>query len=310
MKTASFVLGLALLLCVAQAQAATLNKVAAVVNGQMISAYDVLAAAKPELIKNKVNPDNPAQQQQTDRILRAVLDGMIMDILIGQEAERMKITVANSEVDAEIARVMQQSKLPKAQFEQQLKREGLSVDGLRERVRKTILRQKLMGMMVGRKVVVTPEEIAAYYEEHKSEMRSNTTLRMALLVYPPNVNALEYAAKIKKGVVSFEDVVRKLSVGPNREGGGDVGPVLTGKLNPEWRARLARLSPGGVSEIFTIEGRSAQVKLLRAPEGGEMQDLAAATPAIENILREPRLQERFVEYTDQLRKKAMIDIRM
>lgn len=309
LKNFIYSIGIILLLISARTQAATLNKVAAVVNGQMISMYDLTAAAKPELLRNKLNPDNPAQKDAVDKTLRKVLDGMILDILVGQESERMKITVAPAEIDGEINRLMQQSRLSKADFESQLRREGLSPDTLRERIQKTFLRQKLMGIMVGRKVVVTPEEVAAYYETHKNEMRSNRTLRMALLVYPPNVDAGAVAHKIKNGA-SFEDMARQLSIGPNREGGGDVGPVMVDKLNPEWRARLSKLSPGKTSEIFMLEGRKAQVKLLRAPEGGDLMDLAAATPVIENILREPRLQERFVEYTDGLRKKAMIDIRM
>lgn len=300
----------ALLACAIQAQAATVNKVVAVVNGQMISLYDLESAAKPEMLRNGLNPTNPAQRAAVDQLLRRALDTMILDILLAQEAEKQKITVSGTEVDAEITKVMQQSRLPKAEFERQLSREGLTVASLRDRVQKTLLRQKLMGMMVGRKVVVTPEEVAAYYEQHKGQFFSNKVLRMALLVYPDNVDAQAQARKIKSGGTTFEQAVRQVSIGPNREGGGDVGPVPYDKLNPEWKARLAKLNPGEVSDIFNLEGKKAQVKLLQAPKGGEPQDLAAATPEIENILREPKLQERFVEYTEQLRKKAMIDIRM
>lgn len=309
MKKKLCVLCTALVLLAAHARAATLNTVAAVVNGQMISMYDLRENARPELLRNRLNPDSAPQKTAVDALLRKVLDGMILDILIAQEAERVKVAVAPAEVEEEIARVMQQSRLSKADFEKQLQREGLTVDSLRVRVSKTILRQKLMGLMVGRKVVVTPEEVAAYYEAHKDEMRSNRTLRMALLVYPPNVDADAFARKIKNGA-SFEDVARQVSVGPNKNGGGDVGPVMADKLNPEWRARLSKLSAGQTSDIFVLEGRKAQVKLLRAPEGGDPMDLKTATSVIENILREPRLQERFVEYTDALRKKAVIDIRM
>ena len=299
-----------MLMWAVQVEAAALNQVAAVVNGQMISLFDLQTAIKPELIKNNLKLDNPAQSSAVDSLYRRALDNMILDILIGQEAERQKITVSVAEVDAEITRAMQQSRLPKAEFEKQLKREGLTPDSLRDRVKKTLLRQKIMGLMVGRKVVVTPEEVAAYYEENKDKLRSNSTVRMALLVYPDNADAAGWARKIKAGSTKFADVVRQLSIGPNKQGGGDVGPVPLEKLGPNWRQLLSALREGEVSPVFPYEGKKAQIQLLQAPKGGSNMTLAEATPMIENILREPRLQERFTEYTEQLRKKAVIDVRL
>lgn len=310
MKKVAILLCAALALWSVQAQAAAFNQVAAVVNGQMISLFDLQSAIKPEMIKNKLNPDNAAQRSAVEQLYRRALDTMILDILIGQEAERQKVAVSNAEVDAEISRVMQQSRLAKAEFEKQLVREGLSVDSLRERVRKTLLRQKLMGMMVGRKVVVTPEEVAAYYEANKDKIRSGGTLRMALLIYPDNVNAAEWARKIKAGSAAFADVVKQLSIGPNKQAGGDVGPVPLDKLGPNWRQILSKLQEGEVSAVFPYEGKKAQVQLLQAPRAVKTMTLAEATPMIENMLREPKLQERFEEYTEQLRKKAVIDIRL
>ena len=43
---------------------------------------------------------------------------------------------------------------------------------------------------------------------------------------------------------------------------------------------------------------------------GKPLTLQEATPKIEEIIRAPRLEERFKEYTSQLRSKAVIDIRM
>ena len=291
------------------AHAAMVNKIAAVVNGRMITMYDLQTAVAPELLKNKIDAKTPAGKSAAEKLMRQALDMMVLDILVEQEAERLKIAVTDTEVDAEIAKLMQRSKLSKVDFERQLKREGLTVDNLRDRIRRGSLRQKLMGMMVGRKVVVSPEEVEKYYNEHKDKFVSDRIIRMALLVYPKDADAASWARKIASGAVNFEQVVRQISIGPNKQKGGEVEPVLWNKMNPEWRERLSSMSPGDVTPIFVIQGNKAQLKFLGSSSGGIPQTLAEATPEIENILREPRLQERFVEYTDQLRKKAMIDIR-
>ena len=55
-------------------------------------------------------------------------------------------------------------------------------------------------------------------------------------------------------------------------------------------------------------GLKGQLKLL-SMESGDGQTLEEATPQIERSLREPKLQERFREYSEQLRKRAVVEIR-
>ena len=113
----TFILLLAIWLCgVCGVQAAQLNKVAAVVNGQVITMFDLQKTALPELGRARLNPNNPAQAKEVDKVFRKVLDMMIMDILLGQEAKRLKISVSPSEVDNEIAKMMKARNLTKQQL--------------------------------------------------------------------------------------------------------------------------------------------------------------------------------------------------
>ena len=173
------------------AQAAQVNKVAAVVNGKVITMYDLQKNALPELIRARINPKDPGQAKEMDLILRRSLDSMIMDILFDQEAVRLKATASESDIDEELATIMKTNGLTKAQFEQRLAAQKISVKELRENLRKKIVRQKIMGQEVGRKVVVTNKEIEDYYKAHKNDIFQRDGLHMGLLVYPRNVNALQ-----------------------------------------------------------------------------------------------------------------------
>lgn len=315
MKKIFVLLGLCLLIA-SNAWAAQINKVAAVVNGHVITMFDLQKSAAPDLIRARLNPNDPAQAKAVDKVLRKALDGMIMDILIAQEAKRLKVGISASELDAEIARMMKMRNLTRQQLEADLARQKSSVAELRATIEKGMLRQKIMGMEVGRRVVVTPEEIKAYYAAHKNELFDRKGLHMALLVYHPKAPARELAAKIKAGTARFEEVCAKYSVAPNRDKGGDMGPVEWDRLNPEWSARLSKMRPGDVTELFNLSGGNgqafkAQVRLFR-PGGGAEKPLTfeEATPIIDGILRQPKAMERFEDYTSQLRKRAVIDIRM
>ncbi len=308
----TLVLLLAIWLCgICGAQAAQLNKVAAVVNGQVITMFDLQKAAMPELARARLNPNNPKQARDVDKVFRKVLDMMIMDILLGQEAKRLKVSVSPAEVDNEIAKMMKARNLTRPQFEAQLAQQKISISEIRENFEKSLLRQKIMGMEVGRKVVVTPAEIKEYYEAHKDSLYERSGLHMGVLVYAPNVNARSIAAQIKSGKLTFKEAAAKYSIAPNRDKGGDMGPVEWDRLNPEWEGRLARMKPGDVTELFDLQGRKAQVHLFRPGGGANKQlTLEQATLQIDAILRQPKAVERFEEYASQLRRKAVIDIRL
>ena len=221
----------------------------------------------------------------------------------------MKITVSDREVDDAVQDFMKRNKLTPDEFQRQLTLQKLSEKMFRKRLHDSLIRNRLLSTMVGRKVVVTKEEIAKYYDEHHGTFMRNQHVRFALIVYPPTADAEKQASKLKRNPADFEKVARSVSVGPRAEAGGDVGSVNWNDMDPAWRERLSSLKPGEVSELFDLNGMQAQVKLIGL-EAGEGQSLEEAAPQIEAMLREPKLQERFKEYTEQLRRRAVVDIRL
>lgn len=293
------------------AWAAQLNKIAAVVNGQVITMFDLQKTAVPDLARANLNPNNPAQAKQVDAVLRKTLDLMIMDILLAQEAKRLNVTVPAADIDNELAKLMKSRNLTKEQFDAQLKQQNVSLSELRQNYEKNMLRQKIMGMEVGRRVVVTPEEIKAYYDANKGKIYDRSGLHMGVLVYAPNANHASIAAQIKAGKLTFAEAAAKYSIAPNREKGGDMGLVEWDRLNPEWEERLSKMKPGDVTELFELQGRKAQVHLFKPGGGGHTPlTLEQASPQIDIILRQPKAMERFEEYSGQLRRKAVIEIRI
>ncbi|MBQ7618496.1 MAG: SurA N-terminal domain-containing protein [Desulfovibrio sp.] len=286
--------------------AVQLGKIAAVVNGKVITMYDLQKAAAPELHRQ-----GPKDAKAVDAIMRKVLDNMILDILVAQEAKRLKIKIQPSEVDARIAEIMKQSKLNKRQFEAELAKDGITVPELRKNIERQLLNQRVLGMEVGRRTVVTPEEVKKYYDEHKDTLYDRRGLHMGLLIYHPKAPAESVSRQVKRGELPFAAACAKYSVLPNRDKGGDTGPVEWERLNPEWGERLTKMKPGTVSDIFLTKGFKAQIYLFR-PGGGEyrIMTLKEATPMIMDILRQPKSRDRFEDYSTQLKKKAVIDIRL
>ncbi len=292
------------------AHAATLNKVVAVVNGQMISQFDLDQAANAELKKAKIDPKKAENQGQVHDIYAKVLETLILDVLVMGEATRHQITASPEEVDGEIVRLMQRSGLNKKDFEKRMKLDGMTIEALRATLTKNIVRQKLMGMMVGRKVVLTPEEVKTYYDTHQDEMVQNNEAVLALIIYPDKVDAMPYARQLMQDPKQFPQIAKKISEGPNKERGGLLGEVPMEKLDPRLVKIIQELDEGEVTPILVIGGKKSQFQLVKKAAHGELMSFEQAKPYIENLLRQPLLKERFEEYVEQLRSRAVIDVRM
>jgi peptidyl-prolyl cis-trans isomerase SurA len=200
------------------------------------------------------------------------------------------------------------------ELEKQLRQEGMDIKSLREQIRRGMMRQRLLSSMVARKIILNRDEIAKYYQEHKDSFKAITEVRMALIAYPPDINAEAVAQRIKSGRLSFEEAVRQYSIDPStKKQGGVMQPAPWKDMSPEWRTRVAAMKPGDVSDIFIIPHEQfpirAQIKLLEKIGDDKVRSLAAATPPIEAILREPLLKARFAEYTQWLRSRAIVDIK-
>ncbi len=301
---------MSIMLLASVAQAAAINQVAAVVNGRMISYFDLQRQAASALAKEGIDAKKSPNSSRVREVYAETLDNMILELLIVDAAERQGIAATTSEIDAEIGRMMQQSGLSKADFEKQMKREGLSIQALQTRVGNSILRQKLMGAMVGRKIVVTPDEVRAYYNANLSKFVKKPETVLALLAYPDNVDADILSARIKKDTAKFEIIAKQITVGPNKEGGGVIGPVDFSKMPPQLVKLIKAVPEGGVSPVIMLNGKRTQFKVIKSTKGGTTMTFAEAEPIASQMVREPRLKARFEEYVKQLREKAVVDIRI
>ena len=292
----------------------TVGRIVAVVNGDRITALDIERMARPEIMRRRLNSNNSEHRAQINEIYQQSLETQINEILVYQEALRLKTDVPESDVDKEITLLMQQRKLGPEDLEKQLKLEGMDTKSLREQIRKGLLRQRLLSGMVARKVVLNRDEVAKYYEENKETFKAITQVRMAIVVYPPDINAEAVAQRIKAGKLSFEEAVRQYSIDPaTKPNKGEMPPALWKEMSPDWRKRISSMKPGDVSDLFVIPHDQfrilAQVKLLERVGDDKVRSLAQATPEIEDILRQPLLKARYAEYTQWLRSRAIVEIK-
>lgn len=288
-----------------QAAEMTVNRIAAVVNGEMITLHTLRGRVAAEIARQRIPPNDP----RAANIQSQVLDSMINDILIRQEAKRFKVTVSDADVEGELKNLIARSGLTPAKFEAQLKAQKTSRELIKERLHDNLLRQRMSNFMIVRKIIVTREEVEAYYAQHKSEFSGHKTADFSIIMLPEKLNAQGIYQQLRSGALKFEDGAVKYSADQSAQNKGRLAGVPWDKLPGDMQKLLSSLKDGQMSPLLRTQGGFVIIRR-DGMANAKPLTLQEATPRIEEIIRAPRLEERFKEYTGQLRSKAVIDIRL
>lgn len=175
--------------------------VAALVNGEVITKEALSAAVGlnqifqvvfTQLPQNfgKVLLSTPEGTAFMDRYQREVLDQLINNRLLIQQATQQGIMVDEARVEEQIQRqldqIMEQNQLTLEQMDETLKQQDSSLDEYKENLEKSFREQLLIQGLyekITQNATMSDEEIAAYYEEHGDEFAGdNGTIPTLLAV--------------------------------------------------------------------------------------------------------------------------------
>ncbi|MCP3098315.1 peptidylprolyl isomerase [Myxococcus sp. K15C18031901] len=320
-KLVAFVASAALLAGASTAHAELVDKVAAVVNRDIIAMSEVQQRAAPEL--SRINdPDPRKRAEQRTLLLKTALDTLIGEKLMESEITEMGITATEGEVDELVADVRRQNNITDdAQFEQVLVSEGLTMKSYRDMLRKRILRDRLLRMKVGPKVKITEEDLKAAYNQYarvESE-DSEVHARHILVQVDPKATPeqVEAARKKAEGIaqearrpgMDFSALARARSEGPSASDGGDLGWFKRGVMVAAFEKVAFALKEGDVSEPVRTNFGWHVLKV------EEKRSVAAETyeemrPKLESKLLSEKTDKFLEQYVQELRQKANVDVKM
>jgi len=308
-----------------------LDKVAAVVNGEMITLYDVNERVNTYLKTDEGGVYNKNDPRVMADLRDKMLHSMIDDLLISQEATRLKINITDTDIEKELQGMMRKNNMTQKQFDDELVREGINRKDFMDFMRKDITKQQILSYMVQRKVLVTDEELkkaGANPAELQAEQSgaapaasasaaTSDGVRLGLIILPKTETAKEVRKKILAKETSFAEAARQFSVGPAKSKGGDLGFIAFTDMSPELLAATKGLAPGAVSDVVMLDGKPALVSVSDVVKGaaGPSSVVSSPRPAgasegiYENLFK-AKAEKQFQDYMNKLRSRAIIEIKM
>jgi parvulin-like peptidyl-prolyl isomerase len=287
--------------------------VVAVVNGAPIHASD-LDAAMNTLVPLSSYHQN-LKPQKVDELRRQALDGLVDEELRYQEAVRLKVHVAEGDVDLTLARA-KKSYRDEREFERMRKASGATLPQIRASILRALLIQRVSEREVGSRCRVTEPQAAAFYHDSPARFVLPEQVRVSLITIAvdPSAAAPEWERARQKaadvaqriaGGAAFAALAREFSSDESRGKGGDLGFVHRGQLIDEFERALRDLKPGGVSPVVqTIFGfHLLRLVDVRPPAQKTFADVKAT---IVRDLTETRCAEQAAAWSKRLRSAARI----
>ena len=283
------------------------NCIVAVVNGEVITLHELKTEVQGSIPGLEVN--GPENGQNSQAMQRRVLEAMINDTLLKQEAERFEIDVSGAEIDAQIEQIKKENNLSQAEFKQAVRDQGMTLDEYRQAMREEIMKSRVLSNMVRQKVVVGEDEMREYFEEHEDKYRQPQKVHLRIIIHPDRKRMEQVRQSIVSGDLSFAEAAKSVSQGPGADQGGDLGEFAWKDLKPEWRDILKQLQPGEVSRVFSLQGNFAMLALEQFTDE-QTQSFETVKEEIRQQLYTRKLEKRYADYMQGLREKAVIDVRL
>lgn len=254
---------------------------------------------------------------QLPMIRMSIMQGLVEEAILGQQAEQLGITASPNEIDRAIANMRAQYGLEdEAQWQQAMAQSGLNEAQLREQAANSIVQTRMIQQEIARQVFVSQREIATYYEQNPSQFTEpeEVLYQQIVLVYqgadraPVRERAENALAELRSGgsltAVATKYVVPGVDSVQDASTAGWISPD---DIQQEVRTVIESLTPLAYSDV--IEGRFGfHIVQLMDRKEGRVVPLEEVGPQIRNLLSEQKMGSRMQEYTQQLLQDVSLEI--
>lgn len=310
---------LALIVSAASLQAApsygetiTIDRVAAVVDNDVIMESE-LNAQLAAIVGRMSGQDI---QLPPLEILRAqVLEHLIVQQLQLQMAQRARVQVDPAEIEATIAQMRQANGLSEEDFVAELAREGLSLDELRETIRREILINRVQRGALNSRINVSEHDVDSFLASKEGQFWNAPDYHIGHILIPVSSNADPEA--IQSAQARAEEIFQRIEAGEDFAQlatlysadqsalqGGDWGWRSPTELPELFAEELAKMTVGQVSKPFR-SGAGFHLLQIKNQRGSE-QALVEQTHARHILLRptailsEEQARQRLLEFRERV----------
>src|SRR5229473_649475 len=232
-------------------------RIAAVVNDEVISVFDVVSRMRMVMISSNIDDSPEIRQRIGPQVLRSLID----EKLELQEAKRQTVTATDAEVTNGLQQIEKQNNMKTGQLNELLKARGIDRGSLVDQLTAGIVWAKLVRRQAAQTTEISDEEIdeaVKRVKEHASEPQSRVAEIFLAVDNPAQDDEVRQLAErltqqMRQGA-RFSAVATQFSQSATAAVGGDIGWVRPDQLPAELAKAAAQLKPGELSPPVRTAG--------------------------------------------------------
>lgn len=304
------------------ASAEIVERIVAVVNDDVVLLSELRDRLQPYLAEIRALPSAVEREARLQQATREMLQAMVDEDLITQQARRSNVTVTAEEVDRAIGNVIRANHMDRAQFIQALAGQGMSYAQYTIDVRRQLLALKVLNARVRGRINITTEDVRDAYNQTVRQVRMTDSFEGAHIFVrvPANAGPRELAAARARaeqalarvrGREAFADVARAMSEdAATREEGGALGTHVHGQLDPALDDMFLSLEPGEVAPELVRTSLGFHVLKLLSRDASEVQPFEAVKEGLYQQLVEREMGRQQQLWLKELRRRAFLQMRL
>ncbi len=296
------------------------DRVAAVVNGDVITLSELTQRAGTEYRRVMDMPPGPERDQARAKALRTAYEAVLAERLVENEVKTLGIEVTDAQIDGAIEDVKKRNNLSDDMLRQALASEGITVTAYRARLRKDFENHLLIAAKVQNRIKVTDDDVTGYYQSHLAEFSGEDQVKLRLILLqvpagaPPADDARVKAAgealltRLAAGE-DFAELAKQVSQGPGASSGGDLGWVKKGTMPIDLERVAFVLKPGQNSGL--VRARTGWI-ILKADDRrtGKAPPMEDVKERIREKLASQQGEAYRKQYIDELKREAIIELKI
>ena len=296
------------------------DRVAATVNGEVVTLSDLAERAGSEWARVERMAPGPAQDEARRAALRRAFDVIVAEKLLAKEAEALQLEVSEAQIDAALADIKTRNHFDDAQLDRALAEQGLDRATFRAQVRRELETFQVLQYKVRNRVKLSDAEVRNYYQTHPQEFGGEEELKVRHIFLPlpegasrsEEEKARAQAERVLQRLRTGEDfakVAREVSKGPSAGDGGDIGWLRRGTVQKQLEDAAFALKDGHISPVVRV-GPGLHVVKVETRRVGGGKTFEEAQEEIRARLYEEQVGSYRQAYIEELKKAALIDVKL
>jgi peptidyl-prolyl cis-trans isomerase SurA len=295
------------------------DRIVAIVNEDIILKSELEHRMTPlkELLKQKGYTQARAAKV-IEKQSKAMLEQMIYTKLSDQQARKYHIKISEEEVTATIKRIMKINKMTPESLQRMLELDGMTMEDYRTQIKEQLLRTRLVNLEVKSKIVITDEDVKAYYDANINRYvgKAKYKLRHILLKVPQMGSEMEQADVLQRANTlhkrlqageDFSELAKNFSEASSAAKGGELGIFEVNVLTKKIQTAIHGLSAGQFTPVVETE-QGYQIFYVEDVISAGGTTLAEAKQEIQEKLYAEDVDRKYKTWLKTMRERAHVQI--